>query len=731
MAAVAAPAPSIPLPAPFAPPPPPARFDTLCRELDAYLEPPQVRRIYRAYLFSAERHAEQRRLTGEPYIVHPLAVARVLAGLHLDADTIVAALLHDVIEDTPTLRAQIVRDFGEDVAHLVDGVSKLAHLGAGASRREAQAANFSKMMLAAVQDLRVMLVKLADRLHNMRTLHALPPAKRRRVARETLEVYVPIARRLGMNAVCQELERRAFRALHPVRCRVLERAMRAGRERRREWVEQVQASLRQCLAERDIETQIEGREKSAYSIYCKMRDKRLSFQEVFDVYGFRVVVESLDQCYRVLGVAHNLYKPVPGKFKDYIAIPKANGYQSLHTALFGPGGMPLEIQIRTRAMEQVAESGVAAHWKYKSGALPTHARDWVRSVLEIKRQAPDSVEFLENVKVDLFPHEVYVFTPAGDILQLPKGATALDFAYAVHSDLGNTCVGVKIDRVVSPLGAELASGQAVEVLTAPDAAPSPAWLDFVVTAKARAAIRQHLKGLREGQAEDLGRRLLDKALGRFAARFAALPEARVAEVLESLGLDGPEALFRELGLGRLMAPIVAHRLCGAAAAPPRRQGGWIDRMLGRRQDQPLALQGTEGMAVTFSKCCRPIPGDKVVGTVTSGHGLVVHRGECRNLARLRKSPEQWVPCEWAGAVAGEYPAAVRVTTANRRGLLARIAAAMAEQDSNIVGVTLEEQQVRNISITFILNVRDRAHLAGVIKAVRRLPNVHKVARLAG
>ena len=731
MAAVAAPAPSIPLPAPFAPPPPPARFDTLCRELDAYLEPPQVRRIYRAYLFSAERHAEQRRLTGEPYIVHPLAVARVLAGLHLDADTIVAALLHDVIEDTPTLRAQIVRDFGEDVARLVDGVSKLAHLDAGVSRREAQAANFSKMMLAAVQDLRVMLVKLADRLHNMRTLHALPPAKRRRVARETLEVYVPIARRLGMNAVCQELERRAFRSLHPARCRVLERAMRAGRERRREWAEQVQENLRQCLAEQSIEAQLEGREKSAYSIYCKMRDKRLSFQEVHDVHGFRVVVESLDQCYRVLGVAHNLYKPVPGKFKDYIALPKANGYQSLHTALFGPGGMPLEIQIRTRAMEQVAESGVAAHWKYKSGALPTHARDWVRSVLEIKRQAPDSVEFLENVKVDLFPHEVYVFTPAGDILQLPKGATALDFAYAVHSDLGNTCVGVKVDRVVSPLGAELASGQTVEVLTAPDAAPSPAWLDFVVTAKARAAIRQHLKGLREGQAEDLGRRLLDKALGRFAARFAALPEARVAAVLESLGLDGPEALFRELGLGRLMAPIVAHRLCGAAAAAPRRQGGWIDRMLGRRQDQPLALQGTEGMAVTFSKCCRPIPGDKVVGTVTSGHGLVVHRGECRNLARLRKSPEQWVPCEWAGAVAGEYPAAVRVTTANRRGLLARIAAAMAEQDSNIVGVTLEEQQVRNISITFILNVRDRAHLAGVIKAVRRLPNVHKVARLAG
>ena len=730
MAAVAAPAPPPPLPAPFAPPPEPVRFDTLCRELDSYLEPEQVRRVYRAYLFSAERHAEQRRLTGEPYIVHPLAVARVLAGLHLDADTIAAALLHDVIEDTPTLRGQLVRDFGEDVAHLVDGVSKLAHLDAGVSRREAQAANFSKMMLAAVQDLRVMLVKLADRLHNMRTLHALPPDKRRRIARETLEVYVPIARRLGMNAVCQELERRSFRTLHPVRCRVLERAMRASRERRREWVEQVETNLRQCLAEQSIEAQIEGREKSAYSIYCKMRDKRLSFQEVYDVYGFRVVVESLDQCYRVLGVAHNLYKPVPGKFKDYIAIPKANGYQSLHTALFGPGGMPLEVQIRTRAMEQVAESGVAAHWKYKSSPLPSHARDWVRNVMEIKRQAPDSVEFLESVKVDLFPHEVYVFTPAGDILQLPKGATALDFAYAVHSDLGNTCVGVKIDRVVSPLGAELASGQTVEVLTAPHAAPSPAWLDFVVTAKARAAIRQHLKGLREGKAEDLGRRLLDKALANSAARFDALPAARVKEVLESLGLDGPEALFRELGLGRLMAPVVAHRLCGAAAPAPR-QGGWLDRMLRRRQDQPLALQGTEGMAVTFSKCCRPIPGDKVVGTVTSGHGLVVHRGECRNLARLRKSPEQWVPCEWADTVAGEYPAAVRVTTVNRRGLLARIAAAMAEQDSNIVGVTLEEQQVRNISIAFILNVRDRAHLAGVIKAVRRLPHVHKVARLAG
>ena len=709
------------------------RFHTLCGQLDQYLELDQVRRVYRAYIFGAERHAEQYRLSGEPYITHPLSVACTLADLHLDADTIVAALLHDVIEDTPTARDQIRQEFGEDVAHLVDGVSKLTHLD-GVSRSEAQAANFSKMMLAMVRDIRVMLVKLADRLHNMRTLDALPKEKQQRIARETLEVYVPITRRLGMNVLCLELEERAFDALYPMRSHVLKDAIRTHRGRQHDRVEKIRENLIQRIGERGIKAQIEGREKSIYSIYSKMRDKRLSFNEVFDVYGFRVIVDTADQCYRALGVVHGLYKPLPGKFKDYIAIPKANGYQSLHTALQGPDAVPLEIQIRTQEMEQVAEGGVAAHWNYKSGAslyLPAHAKTWMQSILDIRRLAPDSVEFLEHVKVDLFPHEVYVFTPAGDILRLPQGATALDFAYAVHSGIGNACVGVKIDRIASPLSTELSSGQTVEILTASHGKPSPAWLDFVVTAKARSSIRQYLKGLKEEQAEELGMRLLDKALARFEKTFKELPGEQVSETLEAIKVEDAQQLFRDIGLGRLMAPIVAHQLMGSEESP-RRSTRWLGRMLGRKQDQPVALQGTEGMAVTFAKCCRPIPGDTVTGIASAGHGLVIHRSDCPNLKRFRKSPEQWIPCEWAEQVDGEYPVSIRVSTKNRRGLLARVATAIAEEGSNIAGVNLDEAQgTANINMRFILNVRDRIHLAAIIKAVRRLPDVHKVVRLSG
>lgn len=715
------------------PSPNPVRFHSLCDQLDQYLELEQVRRVYRAYIFSAERHAEQYRLSGEPYITHPLSVACTLAGLHLDADTIVAALLHDVIEDTPTARDQIREEFGEDVAHLVDGVSKLTHLD-GVSRSEAQAANFSKMMLATVRDIRVMLVKLADRLHNMRTLDVLPREKQQRIARETLEVYVPITRRLGMNALCLELEERAFKALYPMRSRVLEESIQAHRGRQHDRVEKVRENLIQHIEERGIKAQIEGREKSVYSVYRKMQDKHLSFNEVFDVYGFRVIVDTADQCYRVLGVVHSLYKPLPGKFKDYIAIPKANGYQSLHTALQGPDAVPLEIQIRTQEMELVAEGGVAAHWNYKSGAslyLPAHAKTWMQNILDIRRLAPDSVEFLEHVKVDLFPHEVYVFTPAGDILRLPQGSTALDYAYAIHSGVGNACVGVKIDRIASPLSTELSSGQTVEILTASHGKPSPAWLDFVVTAKARSSIRQYLKGLKEEQAEELGMRLLDKALARSGKAFTDLPGEQVSKILEAMKVENAQQLFRDIGLGRLMAPIVAHQLMGAEALP-RSSASWLDRMLRRKQDQPVALQGTEGMAVTFAKCCRPIPGDTVTGIASAGHGFVIHQSNCPNLKRFRKSPEQWIPCEWAETVDGEYPVSIRVSTKNRRGLLARIAAAIAEEGCNIEGVNLEEAKgSAHINMGFILNVRDRIHLAAIIKAVRRLPDVRKVVRLSG
>ena len=708
-----------------------AGFQPLCHQLEQYLEPDEVRRVYRAYLFSADRHADQHRETGEAYIHHPLSAALTLAELHLDADTIAAALLHDVMEDTPTARDQIVQEFGGDVAHLVDGVSKLTQLG-DVSRTEAMAANFSKMMLATVQDLRVILVKLADRLHNMRTLHGLHTEKRQRIARETLEVYVPISRRLGMNTICQELEQCAFEALYPLRSQVLAAAMQERLGQRRIRVEKTREALLQCLAEKKIKAQVEGREKSVYSVYCKMRDKQLSFAEVFDVYGFRIVVDNVDHCYQVLGLMHGLYKPVPGKFKDYIAIPKENGYQSLHTVLFGPGGGPLEIQIRTRAMEQMAEGGVAAHWKYKSGdhrSLPPHVESWVQSILELKRSVPNSQEFLEQVKVDLFPYEVYVFTPAGDIRSLPAGATAVDFAYDIHSDIGNTCVGVYIDRIASPLSTELVSGQTVQVQTSEQVTPSPAWLDFVVTAKARSAIRQRLKSLQERQAVDVGQRLLNEALAPFDIAFDELSEKRIAEVLDEMERGEPEALFRDIGLGRLIAPMVAHRLVGESRT--QRSVGWLDRLLRRRQDQPLALQGTEGMAVTFARCCHPIPGDPVIGSASAGHGLVIHRNGCSNLSKQRKSPEQWIPCKWATEVHGEYPTSIRVTTANHSGLLARIAAAIADQGCNITGVDLDAQQARNINVGFVLNVRDRVHLANIIKAVRRLPDVSRVVRLTG
>ncbi|MFP4697040.1 RelA/SpoT family protein, partial [Thiohalospira sp.] len=472
----------------------------LCEQLEDYLEPEQVAEVYRAYLFGAEAHEGQQRKSGEPYIYHPLAVAQILAELRLDHESLVAGVLHDTLEDTRVAKEDIAAAFGEEVAELVDGVSKLTQVHFG-TKAEAEAENFRKMMLAMARDLRVILIKLADRLHNMRTLGVMRPDKRRRIARETLEIYAPIANRLGMNSLRLELEDLGFRAMYPMRYRILAKAVQSARGNRKEVVARIEGGIKARLAEEGLEGRVEGREKHLYSIYRKMRDKHLHFQEVFDVYAFRVVVDRVDTCYRVLGAVHNLYKPVPGRFKDYIAIPKANGYQSLHTVLFSPWGVPIEIQIRTRDMDRVAEAGIAAHWLYKTGneahatVAQTRAREWLRELLEMQQNAGNSLEFLENVKVDLFPDEVYVFTPKGQIMELPRGATAVDYAYAVHSDVGNTCVGVRIDRRLMPLNTRLLNGQTVEIVTAPGAHPNPAWLNFVITGKARTAIRAYLKDL--------------------------------------------------------------------------------------------------------------------------------------------------------------------------------------------------------------------------------------------
>ncbi|MGB5537585.1 MAG: RelA/SpoT family protein, partial [Thiogranum sp.] len=607
--------------------------------LESYLETEQVREIYRAYLFGAEAHEGQTRVSGEPYIYHPIEVAHILAEMRMDAESIIAGILHDVIEDTGTLKETVTSEFSKDVAELVDGVSKLTQIKFE-SQAEAQAENFRKMILAMVRDIRVILVKLADRLHNMRTLGVMRSDKRRRIARETLEIYAPIANRLGMNQVRLELEELGFAALYPMRYRVLSDAVKKARGNRKEILNKIELAIQQRLDEEQLSCRLLSRQKHLYSLYKKIRDRVGSFTEVFDVYAFRVIVDSVDTCYRVLGKMHNLYKPVPGKFKDYIAIPKTNGYQSLHTVLFGPYGVPIEVQIRSEDMERVAEVGIAAHWLYKSSEkagsnnAQTRAREWLRELLEMQRNAGNSLEFLESVKIDLFPDEVYVFTPAGDILELPRGATAVDFAYAVHTDVGNTCIAAKIDRRLAPLRTPLLNGQTVEVITATGAHPNPAWLNFVSTAKARSNVRHYLKNLQNDEATELGQRLLDKALHNINSALADIQDQPFDQVMAECGFKSRESLYADIGLGNRMAMLVARRLVPV-------EEGSEEKTRETGHSKPLAIRDTEGMVVHFARCCRPIPGDAIVGFISSGRGLVIHTETCKNLTDFRRRPEKW------------------------------------------------------------------------------------------
>jgi RelA/SpoT family (p)ppGpp synthetase len=700
----------------------------LCDLLETYLKRDQVREIYRAYLFSAEAHEGQHRVSGEPYIYHPIAVAHVLAEMRMDYQSIMAAILHDVIEDTGTPKEAITDEFGEEVAELVDGVSKLTQIKFE-SQAEAQAENFRKMMLAMVRDLRVILVKLADRLHNMRTLGVMRADKRRRIARETLDIYAPIANRLGMNQVRLELEELGFAALYPLRYRVLSEAVRKARGNRKEILNKIESAIQKRLDEEQLHCGLVSRQKHLYSLYKKIRDRVGSFREVFDVYAFRIIVDNVDTCYRVLGMMHNLYKPVPGRFKDYIAIPKANGYQSLHTVLFGPYGVPIEVQIRTEDMERVAESGIAAHWLYKSndkGGInaQARAREWLRELLEMQRNAGNSLEFLENVKIDLFPDEVYVFTPAGEILELRRGATAVDFAYAVHTDVGNTCIAVKIDRRLAPLRTPLLNGQTVEIITATGAHPNPAWLNFVTTAKARSNIRHYLKNLQTHEAIELGQRLLDKALHNLTSTLADTPDERLEQVLSECGFDSRDALYADIGLGNRMAMLVARRLV------PQEESG-EEKAPETAASQPLAIRGTEGMVVHFARCCRPIPGDAIVGFISAGRGLVIHTETCNNLSDYRSRPDKWIDVEWQRDIDGEFSAEVRVDVSNKKGVLATIAAEISATGSNIENVSIEERDGLDTSLNFTVTVRDRAHLARVMRCIRKLPPVMRISRTKG
>ncbi len=701
----------------------------LCSLLEEYLEPEQVAEVYRAYLFGAEAHEGQHRVTGEPYIYHPIAAARILAEMHMDHKSIMAAILHDVIEDTPTAKEQLASNFGEEVAELVDGVSKLSHIQFE-SKAEAQAENFRKMMLAMTQDIRVILVKLADRLHNMRTLGALRPDKRRRIARETLEIYAPIAQRLGMNTLRLELEELGFFAMYPMRHRILKSALKKARGNRKEIITKIEISIVERLREEGMSGQVFGREKHLYSIYKKMRDKNLSFSEVMDMFAIRIIVDTVDMCYRVLGAIHNLYKPVPGRFKDYVAIPKSNGYQSLHTVLFSPYGVFIEVQIRTDEMHHVADVGIAAHWLYKSGksgsnSAQVRAREWLRGVLEIQRHAGNSMEFLENVKIDLFPEEVYVFTPMGDIFELPRGSTAVDLAYAVHTDIGNQCVAAKIDRRLVPLRTHLYNGQTVEIITSPGAQPNPAWLDFVVTAKARSNIRHFLKNLKHEESITLGKRLLDKSLTAYGSTLEQIPKKQIVKVLKEFKFKSEDEMLASIGLGNHLPIVVTRAMLGTKE---KRTPLWRKS---KTPSQPLAIRGTEGTVVTLAKCCRPIPGDRILGFVSKGRGIVIHNQDCKNVADFRNHPEKWIDVEWEPTASGDFPVDVRLLVANKRGTLATIASSVAQMDANIENVNMEERDGMYTSLNMTLTVKDRQHLATIMRNLRSLAIIKRINRVKG
>nr|WP_093192046.1 RelA/SpoT family protein [Thiocapsa sp. KS1] len=701
----------------------------LCAFLETYLPPEQVSEFYRAYLFGAEAHEGQSRKSGEPYIYHPVAVARILAEMHMDYKCLIAALLHDVIEDTPVTKEQVAEVFDEEIADLVDGVSKLSQIEFE-SRAEAQAASLQKMLLAMTRDIRVILIKLADRLHNMRTLGSMHPDACRRISRETLDIFAPIANRLGINRVRVELEELGFLHHWPWRRHVIQRALQRTCGARVEMVGTVETALKRALHQEDIQGEVEGRRKHLYGIYRKMREKHRAFSEVVDVFAFRVTVDRVDTCYRVLGLVHNLYKPVPGRFKDYIAIPKANGYQSLHTVLIGPQGIHIEIQIRTEDMQRMAESGIAAHWLYKSGDQSTAnattlAAEWLQNLLVMQRGAGNSVEFLENVKVDLFPDEVYVFTPKGRILTLKRGATVIDFAYAIHSDVGNTCVAARIDRRMVSLSTNLRSGQTVEIINAPGAKPNAAWLNFVVTGKARASIRGYLKNLKQREAQVLGRRLLSAELGGFGVDLDSLDPIRVAAYLEEANQRTLDDLLGDIGLGNRLAAFVARRLAGGDDDEAT-QAMQADKDL---HPHRLAIRGTEGMVVSFARCCRPIPGDTIAALFSPGRGIVVHRSECRNLGSLETKRDKRLDVEWANEPDGEFPTEIRVEIGNRRGALAVVAGAIAELGSNIENVHSREKDGMTTALEFLILVKGRAHLARIMRRLRQIPLVLRITRV--
>lgn len=700
----------------------PATLASLTKKI-SYLSPEQIAEVRRAHAYAHAAHDGQWRRTGHPYITHPTAVAQILAEMRMDHQTLMAALLHDVIEDSDTNKSKLGEEFGSAVAEIVDGVSKLTKIFS--SRAEAQAENFQKMALAMAKDIRVIMVKIADRLHNMRTIGVMSSQQRKRIARETLDFYAPIANRLGIHTVKMELEELGFKALYPLRADRIGRAVTAARGNRKELMEEIASTITAALNRDGINAAVISREKHTYSIYRKMKTQHKPFAQIMDVFGFRIVVDRVDACYRTLGVVHNLFKPLAGRFKDYIAIPKANGYQSLHTSLFGMHGVPIEVQIRTKQMEAVAEHGIAGHWLYKAGTSNSEpnqqrARRWAQDLLELQRQAGNPLEFIESLKLDLFPDEVYVFTPRGEIMELPGGACPIDFAYAVHTDIGNGCVACRIDRNLAPLSQQLQSGQSVEIITSADARVNPDWLTFVVTSRARSAIRMALKHQQSGESIALGRRLLNRALGNANMSINDLDFRRLRRVFTELGVRKLNDLLIAIGNGDLMAYVAAQKLL--AADNPDYEAMTVEG------GGPVAIRGGEGLVINYGRCCGPVPGDQIVGHMTPGKGFVVHIETCPNISEIRRrAARDLIPARWTTTTQGEFRTTLVINVNRRKGILAEIASEVTAANAGVENISVEERNAEVSTMAMGITVKNRTHLARVM---RRLRNVQAVISLS-
>lgn len=699
--------------------------------LKQYLSQEEIEQVWVAYRYAEKAHRGQTRKTGEPYITHPVSVACILAKLHLDIPTLLAALLHDVVEDTGVGSAEIGEVFGKQVADLVDGLTKLDKVELQTAT-QAQAENFRKMLLAMSQDVRVILVKLADRLHNMQTLEAMKLDKQKRIARETLDIYAPIANRLGLNPIFQELEDLSFKYLYPTRYHVIDKAVKAARGNRKEVITKILGAIQDQLNDAKIDAEVIGREKHLYSIYQKMTGKTVKLSQVNDIYGFRIIVRDTPSCYLALGSLHALYKPIPGRFKDYIAIPKVNGYQSLHTTLFGPFGTPIEVQIRSDEMHNIADAGVAAHWLYKTTdahltKLQQQTHQWLQRLVEIQTESEDSYEFLEHFKVDLFPDEVYVFTPKGKILALPKGSSAVDFAYAVHSDVGNSCVAVKINNELAPLRTEMRNGDNVEIITAPLAKPNPAWLNYVVTGKARSHIRHYLKTIKVEESAHLGERMLNIALRALHVEPSEITDKHWQKVMRDYGTQSKESILTDIGLGKRVGLMVAHQLLANNMD--------IADQVKERSSKPLdtiTIRGTEGMAVQFAQCCRPIPGDPILGFINKDKGLVIHTHDCLAIRKFKLDPDKWLDVDWDADNKKLFKVNLRIAVANQRGMLAKIATTIANAESNIDNVSVEESDgSQYTNVNFTVQVHNRVHLAELIRNLRKIPDVARINRVKG